>query len=319
MNARILSDCRYEQTLKKDVLDPERCCRCGTCGAVCPKLSDTRHFNPLMRGPLQGAGSAACEVCAECCPIRHSKEHEGLGTVLMAASAQAAQDHRHPHAQDGGACSAFLSSLTNHSIVSVGHDAWQPVPTCTTSGAGPAGTVYAATASLSALQKARGPVAFVGVPCQMRGITLAQGQGLLTQVTLKVGLFCTKTFDHVKLKAAIEDTGIPMGSITSMRIKSALIVTTEDGKDHRIGLSALSDAVVPGCGFCPEFSAWESDISFGAIGSPEGHTTVLIRSERAKALFEDAVRRNYINLCGNIDMEAVLQHQERKRGGYRHG
>ncbi len=103
-----------------------------------------------------------------------------------------------------------------------------------------------------------------------------------------------------------------------MSIKSALLVTDETGAQHAIGLPELADATVPGCASCPDFCAWYADIAFGSVGSPEGHTTALIRNEAAGRLFDDAVRRKYINIGGEIDLRAVERHQQKKREGYAH-
>jgi coenzyme F420 hydrogenase subunit beta len=45
---------------------------------------------------------------------------------------------------------------------------------------------------------------------------------------------------------------------------------------------------------CPDFSAEFSDISFGGLGSPEGYTTVLLRSERGKMVYRGALAAGYI-------------------------
>ena len=50
----------------------------------------------------------------------------------------------------------------------------------------------------------------------------------------------------------------------------------------------------PACLVCPDFSAEFSDISFGGLGSPEGYTTVLVRSERGKMVYRGALTAGYI-------------------------
>jgi coenzyme F420 hydrogenase subunit beta len=45
---------------------------------------------------------------------------------------------------------------------------------------------------------------------------------------------------------------------------------------------------------CPDFSAEFSDISFGGLGSPDGYTTVLIRSERGKMVYRGALTAGYL-------------------------
>jgi coenzyme F420-reducing hydrogenase beta subunit len=45
---------------------------------------------------------------------------------------------------------------------------------------------------------------------------------------------------------------------------------------------------------CPDFSAEYADISFGGLGSPEGYTTVLIRSEMGKWIYRGALTAGYL-------------------------
>jgi len=50
----------------------------------------------------------------------------------------------------------------------------------------------------------------------------------------------------------------------------------------------------PACLVCPDFSAEYADISFGGLGSPDGYTTVLIRSEKGKWVYRGALASGYI-------------------------
>ena len=44
-----------------------------------------------------------------------------------------------------------------------------------------------------------------------------------------------------------------------------------------------------GCGFCDDLVSRLADISIGSIGSPDGYSTVIVRSERGEKLLEAAV------------------------------
>jgi coenzyme F420-reducing hydrogenase beta subunit len=45
---------------------------------------------------------------------------------------------------------------------------------------------------------------------------------------------------------------------------------------------------------CPDFLAEFSDLSFGGLGSPEGYTTVLVRSETGKWVYHGALAAGYL-------------------------
>jgi len=50
----------------------------------------------------------------------------------------------------------------------------------------------------------------------------------------------------------------------------------------------------PACLVCPDFSAEYSDISFGGLGSPEGYTSVMVRSEKGKMVYRGALTAGYL-------------------------
>jgi len=313
MMERTYSSCTYEEGLRTRVVEAGRCCRCGTCGAVCPKHRDRRRHTPLAPAAGLAAPNEPCTLCTACCPREAQRTEEGLGTVVGAWAARARNGHRADAAQDGGACTAFLASLEGYRPATVGACGWEPRPTIEDPPHATAGSKYAATASLSLLPQPRDRLAFVGLPCQMTGITLAQERGLLGEVALKVGLFCTKVFDHAVLAEVLAERGIVLSEVVRMDIKSALVLTGKNGSSESVPLRSLGHAVVEGCAQCADFCAWHADIAFGSVGSPEGWTTVIARTPHAEALFLSAAGRNYLKLSDEIDLTAVSEHQERKR------
>jgi coenzyme F420 hydrogenase subunit beta len=48
------------------------------------------------------------------------------------------------------------------------------------------------------------------------------------------------------------------------------------------------------CRYCVDYVAELADISVGAVGSPDGWTTVIVRSELGQKLFDSAVRAKAI-------------------------
>ena len=49
---------------------------------------------------------------------------------------------------------------------------------------------------------------------------------------------------------------------------------------------SLRTQVRAGCGFCDDLVSRLADISIGSIGSPDGYSTVIVRSERGEKLLE---------------------------------
>jgi coenzyme F420 hydrogenase subunit beta len=61
-----------------------------------------------------------------------------------------------------------------------------------------------------------------------------------------------------------------------------------------IPFAEIDSIARPACLVCPDFSAEFSDFSFGGLGSPEGYTSVLIRSEKGKMVYRGALKAGYI-------------------------
>jgi len=50
----------------------------------------------------------------------------------------------------------------------------------------------------------------------------------------------------------------------------------------------LKNAIEKGCIYCGDFAAAFADVSVGAVGSQEGYSTVIIRTDKGKQLLEGA-------------------------------
>jgi len=59
-------------------------------------------------------------------------------------------------------------------------------------------------------------------------------------------------------------------------------------------ISEIDDYKRDGCKVCEDFSALFSDISVGNNGTPEGRSSVIVRTDFGKDVFEGAVERGYI-------------------------
>jgi coenzyme F420 hydrogenase subunit beta len=59
-------------------------------------------------------------------------------------------------------------------------------------------------------------------------------------------------------------------------------------------LEVIDSLARPACLVCPDFSAEFSDLSFGGLGSRDGYTTVVIRSEQGRDLYVRALEDGYI-------------------------
>jgi len=110
------------------------------------------------------------------------------------------------------------------------------------------------------------------------------------------GLFCMEnfSFDDLQLKRLQERHGFDVTQIVKVNVKEDFFIYLKDDRVIHIPFDEIDSIARPACRGCPDFSAEYSDISFGGVGSPEGYTTVLIRSEKGKWVYRGALTAGYI-------------------------
>jgi coenzyme F420 hydrogenase subunit beta len=143
-----------------------------------------------------------------------------------------------------------------------------------------------------------GRIAMVGTPCQVHTIRKMQCLNIVPSDMVKytIGLFCMENFAFPKLaKQEIEaKIGAKMDDITKLNIKEDLIVTLNSGESFHIPFDVIHEFARPACLKCTEFANDYADISAGGLGSPDGYTTVLIRTEAGHRIYQGATKLRYI-------------------------
>ncbi len=142
-------------------------------------------------------------------------------------------------------------------------------------------------------------IAVVGVPCQIHSIRKMQELSILPAHIIKytLGLFCYENFkfDETARKKMEERFDFFFNDIEKMNIKDYLIIYLK-GKDQPlyIELSELHDIMRHACSVCENFSNFYSDISFGGLGSKDGFTTSIIRTDLGEKIYKLAIDKGYI-------------------------
>jgi coenzyme F420-reducing hydrogenase beta subunit len=115
---------------------------------------------------------------------------------------------------------------------------------------------------------------------------------------LTIGLFCSKVYYHDKLvnefiqeKHAIDPSKVTRTVIKRGKFK--VYVGSEALVD--VSLKYLDEYMSGPCKYCIDYAAEFADISVGAIGSPDGWNTVIVRTEVGERLFESARKTNVID------------------------
>jgi coenzyme F420 hydrogenase subunit beta len=314
--------------LEHKVISPEICCRCGTCEAFCPRIEHKENRPALVNyDPL-------CGLCFAYCPRTfldmaslevklfgrtRNADEEPLGIYRKAVSAQAKPVLA--IAQDGGVATALLvqaleSGIIDCAVVTGKDEEWRTVARVATTAdeiRTAAGTKYTISNSVyavkEALEKGYQKIGFVGTPCQIEGLRKVQlleepyefGQ---KRIALLVGLFCMENFDYDSLiNGLVKDKfGLDPKDVARFEIKKGMFrVIDKAGKAHEVKIEETDEFTFRGCGPCFDFASELADISVGSVGSGDGWSTVLTRTDAGEKLYASTLA------AGSVQEKAVSE------------
>jgi coenzyme F420 hydrogenase subunit beta len=118
-----------------------------------------------------------------------------------------------------------------------------------------------------------------------------------------VGLFCFEAFDYAKLKeATMRILCVDLDQAEKTQIQKGKFIVQIDGNEHSAKVKEFHDAVQGGCGYCNDFVGRIADVSVGSVGSNEGFSTVVVRSNSGKKLLE-----NLDFIKSNVNKEEIIK------------
>ncbi len=315
------------------------CTGCSLCWDFCPR-GGLRYeaLWPPSTVPEDDEGVTAGEARADPADtywrITGGPPAEGLGAVLERFAVRSAS--RVEGVQDGGAVTALLVGLLaagaiDGALVSRPSDdpdePWRGVPTVARTPAevvAAAGSFYNQTMALSALDLSgcdlppSPRLAVVGTPCEVQGIRAMQarrwstGAHRVDAVVLTIALLCTKSFDYEALvrRELASKRRVDLDRVRKLDvIRGRMIVEYADGEqavDEPV--KAFHGAALKGCDECGDFLGRSADLSMGSVGSMDGWTSVLVRTERGRQAFEQA--RSTLDVRELDDPEALVRLDE---------
>jgi coenzyme F420 hydrogenase subunit beta len=305
------------RNLKEEVWDQGLCSGCGACIAVCP--ADALHFPardpgtaPVSSGYCkEETDGVPCGACVAVCPRAGDRVPKRmLGEYREIWPARAGFEV--PRRQSGGAVTALLTHALEEglidAVVTIAEDRFTLLPrsvviTSREALVHEAGSRYQwwvpllASLKEAVVERKHRRVAVVGVPCAIQALRLMkESDNQLVKpfgrsLRLLLGLFCTETFDYRVLVEQVlgKEQGVAPWEVKRLDVKGKLEVTLEGKPALVLPLASLEATVRPGCHACTDLTAVDADISAGAVGSPKGFTTLVIRTPEGKAFADRAL------------------------------
>ncbi len=137
-------------------------------------------------------------------------------------------------------------------------------------------------------------VAMVGTPCEIMAASKLQYY-TDSPIDFKIGLFCMENFSYSYFEKILNKYDLTMGDIKKFNIdKGKLFLTLDDDEVLKLPVSTISSVVRKNCDICVELTSENSDVSIGSIGSEDGYSTVIIRTDKAEEIIESAIDEGYL-------------------------
>jgi coenzyme F420 hydrogenase subunit beta len=284
------------------------CTGCSLCWDFCPR-GGLRHEATWKLGSAgQDEGyDSDVETSFKITGYGDARSMGGIGRVHESLSARV--DPMIEGAQDGGVVSALLISLLEAGEIDgalvareSASEPWkgeaflartpEEVREC-------AGTFYNQTLALAHVDfegyelPPNPRVAVVGTPCEIEGIKAMQarpwtwGSSRVEAITLTIALLCTKSFNYGKLmlEEVQNKRDVDLEEVGRVDvIRGKLIVQDKSGGTiFEEPIRDFHGAALKGCDECADFMGHAADISVGSVGSADGYSSVLIRTEEGLA------------------------------------
>jgi len=306
--------------LEREVIEKGKCALCGGCVATCRLLDygylsvDFSEERPVIREGQQCPPD--CGYCYYQCPrVEKPELREGIEEMYEVVSTD---EGIRKACQDGGVVTSLLAYALDDAMVEgcitvADKGEWKPEVQVAMDKAGlikGAGSKYTPAATLTGIADAilkydLWSVALVGTPCGMSsyekmfvvGRDTHNAHNFSSHVRLRIGLFCLGTYSYEKLmKGYLEGKhSIDISEVTKLQISEDVLHVYAGEKELlSVGIDEIEGYKRDGCKVCEDFAGLFSDISVGNVSSPAGKSSVIIRTDFGKDVFEGAIERGYI-------------------------
>jgi len=327
----------YEE-LEDKIIDTGECTVCGACIAACPDS----HIKLIENRPKRlkrAMDCVGCHTCHDACyMLRHNlikdiegstigwgrKESIGLYRRIVAAKTKDPQVTE--KCQDGGIVTTLLLYALDTRVIDgalvVDREGWAPTA-CVAQTRDDiihtAGTKYGVVPLLKELRKAivdhgLDKICIVGSPCHIQSMRYLKHKGLplASSVKLTIGLFCRENYEYACIAEKISAKGVDITQVSKLDVSDDFHIY--DGSEKMsFPITEAKSCVPRHCLVCQDFAAELADIAIGSGGSPEGLSTIIIRTEEGEKVFAGMVKAGLVETRDKVDIDYLIEMANRKK------
>ena len=137
-------------------------------------------------------------------------------------------------------------------------------------------------------------IAMVGTPCEIMAASKIQHY-TDSPIDVKLGLFCMENFSYKYFENLLDEYDLTMDDIEKFQIDKGFVFLFLKTKETvKIPLSVAKRIIRKNCDICVELTSETSDISIGSIGSEDGWSTLIIRTEKGEQIVDGAINQKFI-------------------------
>jgi coenzyme F420 hydrogenase subunit beta len=344
------SEIKVFSDLQKEVIDKGLCGKCGGCYSFCSagELNAIQIGPDELPTYSDESKCIKCGICYLICPQTTTlnqdlKQKFGweapIGLTRDVTSARTTDPRIAQVCTDGGVVTALLTYLLDQTLIegAIVSKKIDPITRkaviaftrneiISAAGSGYAGASHLEelggqfTTFAPILPEVKGlasrylrNIAVVGTPCQISTIRKMQCLGILPAhlIEYTIGLFCIENFSFTEsARRALEKKySFQFTQIQKINIKDTFIISVSDRTIH-IPLKEVEPFARPACLACSDFSNEYADISVGGLGSPDGYTTIIIRTKKGEKLYRKAMDNGYIEEADQQPQDKARIHQQ---------
>ena len=333
----------FFRELDEAVIEADRCIQCGTCVLACP--SDSIGIDEVEDRPTLVRMCTGCSRCWDFCPrsgLRYEKLLELEDADRTGDPQTYAARARDPTVrrvgQDSGTVTALLAELLDAgeldgALVARESDT-EPLKgeaalvTTREDLIASAGSYYNQTMQLGHLSElvdqldVEDPaIAVVGTPCVIQGAAALERYEWADEsspIALTIALMCTRNFGWDRLRTRLEGHGVDPAAVDRLDVSDGVLYAFDEDRTVLLDVPVedFDGAALYGCAECTDFVGGAADISAGNVGSPDGYTTVVIRSDRGSSAWELArigLEMNHLQEASAVDRLAAWNERRAKQ------